>query len=46
MFFGRIGLLLGRDRLTWDPSAGRFVGDDEANRLLGRVYRQPWSLPV
>ena len=46
MFFGRIALLLGRDTLRWDQQAERFVGDDEATRLLGRVMREPWTLPV
>jgi predicted dehydrogenase len=31
-------------RLTWDPSAERFVGDDEANRLMTPVMRAPWTL--
>jgi predicted dehydrogenase len=39
-----LALPLGRT-LTWDPVAGRVVGDDEANRLLRRSYRQPWIHP-
>ncbi len=35
---------LGRS-LPWDPQAQRVVGDDEANRLLRRPYRQPWVHP-
>jgi len=35
---------LGRT-LTWDPDAGRVVGDDEANRLLRSPYRSPWIHP-
>ena len=35
---------LGRS-LTWDPQAGKVVGDDEANRLLARPYRSPGSIP-
>jgi predicted dehydrogenase len=35
---------LGRS-LTWDPRAGRVVGDDEANRLLRSPYRSPWVHP-
>ncbi|HXE80035.1 MAG TPA: Gfo/Idh/MocA family oxidoreductase [Vicinamibacterales bacterium] len=35
---------LGRS-LEWDPLAGRVRGDDEANRLLRRPYREPWAHP-
>lgn len=31
-------------KLTWDPAAERFVGDDEANRLMTPVMRAPWTL--
>lgn len=37
-------LRLGRT-LAWDEQAGRIVGDDEANALLSRPYRQPWIHP-
>jgi predicted dehydrogenase len=37
-------LKLGRS-LTWDAEKGRVVGDDEANRLLKRAYRSPWTHP-
>lgn len=40
-----LALQLGRT-LTWDPTAGRVVGDDEANRLLTRPYRSPWAHPA
>jgi len=40
---GNIAMRLGR-RLRWDPEAERFIGDDEANRLLGRPKRAPWGL--
>jgi predicted dehydrogenase len=40
-----LSLKLGRS-LTWDPEAGRVVGDDEANRLLKRPYRAPWVHPA
>jgi predicted dehydrogenase len=36
---------LGRT-LTWDPDAGRVVGDTEANRRLQRPYRNPWVHPT
>ncbi len=31
-------------KLTWDPVAERFVGDDEANRLMTPAMRSPWTL--
>lgn len=31
-------------KLTWDPGAERFVGDEEANRLMTPTMRAPWSL--
>jgi predicted dehydrogenase len=31
--------------LTWDAQQQRVVGDDEANRLLRRPYREPWVHP-
>ncbi len=41
---GNISYRLGRS-LTFDGSAERFVGDAEADGLLGRAYRAPYSLP-
>ncbi|HON91223.1 MAG TPA: Gfo/Idh/MocA family oxidoreductase [Sedimentisphaerales bacterium] len=35
---------LGRS-LAWDADQGRVVGDEEANRLLARPYRNPWVHP-
>jgi predicted dehydrogenase len=40
-----LSMKLGRT-LTWDPAAGRVVGDNEANRLLTRPYRSPWKHPA
>ena len=31
--------------LEWDAEAGRVAGDDEANALLARPYRAPWTHP-
>ena len=39
-----LSMKLGRT-LTWDPVKQRVVGDEEANRLLRRPYRQPWMHP-
>jgi predicted dehydrogenase len=38
-----ISLLLGR-KLTWDPKAEHFKHDSEANKLLSRPIRKPWTL--
>jgi len=38
-----IALKLGR-KLTWDPEAEVFTGDDEANKMLSRKMRKPWTL--
>lgn len=37
-----IGMKLGR-KLTWDPAAERFVGDESANLLLERAERAPYG---
>jgi predicted dehydrogenase len=36
---------LGRT-LAWDAEKGRVVADDEANALLKRPYRKPWTHPA
>jgi predicted dehydrogenase len=43
---GNLSARLGRS-LTLDPQAGTIVGDDEAQAMLGRTYRQGghWSVP-
>lgn len=36
---------LGRG-LVWDEKKEQIVGDDEANKLLARPYREPWAHPT
>jgi predicted dehydrogenase len=38
-----ISIRLGR-ALRWEPKVERFVGDDQANRLLAAPMRSPWHL--
>ena len=38
-----IGMKLGR-KLRWDPDTERFVGDEEANRMLDYSHRKPWTV--
>jgi predicted dehydrogenase len=38
-----ISIRLGR-KLKWDPKVERFEHDDEANQMLSRPMRKPWTL--
>ena len=40
-----LSLKLGRT-LVWDAHTGRIANDEEANRLLRRPYRAPWTHPA
>ena len=39
---GNIAMQLGR-KLKWDPQAERFIGDEQADRMLSRAYRGQWK---
>jgi hypothetical protein len=41
---GNISYRLGR-QLQFDPATERFVGDEEANKMLTRNYRAPYVVP-
>jgi predicted dehydrogenase len=38
-----IAMKLGR-KLKWDPKAEKFIGDDEANRMLDYPHRKGWEV--
>ena len=38
-----IAMMLGR-KLRWDPDKEEFPGDDEANAMLRREQRKPWTI--
>ena len=40
---GNIAMQLGR-RLKWNPDAERFVDDAEADAMLSRKQREPWTI--
>ncbi|MBI3735470.1 Gfo/Idh/MocA family oxidoreductase [Candidatus Sumerlaeota bacterium] len=40
---GNICMQLGR-KLKWNPQTERFIGDEEADRMLSRAMRAPWTL--
>jgi predicted dehydrogenase len=42
---GNVSYLLGR-KVVWDAGAERFVGDEEADRMICEPYRAPWRLTV
>jgi hypothetical protein len=39
-----MSMQLGRS-LTWDEAKQEIAGDEEANKLLRRPYREPWKHP-
>jgi predicted dehydrogenase len=41
---GMLSYKLGRS-IEWDGAAERIIGDEEANKLLRREYRDPWKYP-
>jgi hypothetical protein len=41
---GNIATRLGRS-LTFDPKTEQIIGDEEANRLVRREYREHWGRP-
>ena len=43
--FANIAMLVGR-KIQWDPAAGNFIGDDEANALRSRKEREPYVITV
>ena len=45
MHLGLISFWMGRP-LKWDGKKERFVDDPEADRLLIKPFRSPWSLPI
>ena len=42
---GMLSLKLGRS-IRWDADMQKIIEDDEANRMLKREYRAPWTYPV
>ncbi|MBL7223006.1 MAG: Gfo/Idh/MocA family oxidoreductase [Candidatus Brocadiae bacterium] len=42
---GNIAYITGRT-LRWDPVREVCLGDEDANRLLHKAYREPWHLPA
>jgi predicted dehydrogenase len=42
---GEIAMTTG-EVIKWDPVKEEIIGNPRATRLLGRPYRQPWTLPT
>jgi predicted dehydrogenase len=42
---GEIAMTTGQT-IKWDPDKEEIIGNTRASRLLGRPYRQPWTLPT
>lgn len=42
---GSIALAMGRE-LEWDPKKELFVGDEQANLMVSRPMRSPWSMTM
>ncbi len=40
---GEIAMLTGR-KIRWNPQTEEIIGDPGASALLGRAYREPWTL--
>lgn len=40
---GNISMLLGR-KLQWNPEGEKFVNDEQANAMLTREQREPWTM--
>ena len=40
---GEIAILTGR-KIKWDPEKEEIIGDAGVTALLGRAFREPWSL--
>jgi hypothetical protein len=40
---GEIAMLTGR-KIRWNPDTEEILDDPGASALLGRSYREPWSL--
>jgi hypothetical protein len=40
---GNIAMALGR-KLRWDPKTEQFPGEPDANRMMSRPWREPWTL--